>query len=57
MHRDLFEAEHEDLRASFRSWLEKEVVPHDEEWEEAGIVPREVFADAGRHGFLAFEVP
>jgi alkylation response protein AidB-like acyl-CoA dehydrogenase len=55
--RDLFEAEHEELRASFRSWLEKEVVPHDEEWEEAGIVPREVFADAGRHGFLAFEVP
>jgi alkylation response protein AidB-like acyl-CoA dehydrogenase len=55
--RDVFEAEHEELRTSFRAWLDKEVVPHDAEWEEAGIVPREVFADAGRHGFLAFEVP
>jgi alkylation response protein AidB-like acyl-CoA dehydrogenase len=55
--RDLFDAEHEELRVSFRSWLDKEVLPHVAEWEAAGIVPREIFTDAGRHGFLAFEVP
>jgi alkylation response protein AidB-like acyl-CoA dehydrogenase len=57
MRRELYQQEHEELRSSFRSWLEKEVVPHQEEWAAAGIVPRELFADAGRHGFLAFEVP
>ncbi|MDA8046156.1 MAG: acyl-CoA dehydrogenase family protein [Actinomycetota bacterium] len=57
MNRTLFDAEHEALRSSFRSWLEKEVVPHKEEWDAAGIVPRDVFADAGRHGFLGMSVP
>ncbi|MBV9950712.1 MAG: acyl-CoA dehydrogenase family protein [Acidimicrobiia bacterium] len=57
MRRELYQQEHEELRGSFRSWLDKEVVPHQQEWAAAGIVPRELFADAGRHGFLAFEVP
>jgi alkylation response protein AidB-like acyl-CoA dehydrogenase len=55
--RDLFEPEHHDLRASFRAWLEKELVPHQEEWTVAGIVPRSMFAEAGRHGFLGMAIP
>ena len=57
MRRDLFEEEHEALRASFRAWLDKEVVPHHLEWEQAGIVPHELFAAAGRHGFLGMAIP
>jgi alkylation response protein AidB-like acyl-CoA dehydrogenase len=57
MRRDLFEEEHEALRASFRAWLDKEVVPHHLEWEKAGIVPHEVFSAAGRHGFLGMAIP
>jgi alkylation response protein AidB-like acyl-CoA dehydrogenase len=57
MQRELFDPEHDALRASFRSWLDKEVVPHHLEWEQAGIVPREVFAAAGRHGFLGMAIP
>ncbi|MGH9057508.1 MAG: acyl-CoA dehydrogenase family protein [Acidimicrobiales bacterium] len=57
MQRQLFDEEHEQLRASFRAWLDKEVVPHIGEWDAAGIVPREVFASAGSHGFLGFDVP
>jgi alkylation response protein AidB-like acyl-CoA dehydrogenase len=57
MRRDLFEDEHEALRASFRAWLDKEVVPHHQEWEQAGIVPHELFAAAGRHGFLGMAIP
>ncbi|MEY2406786.1 MAG: hypothetical protein QOG39_1702 [Acidimicrobiaceae bacterium] len=57
MQRTLFENEHEQFRASFRRWLDKEVVPHHLEWEEAGIVPREVFQAAGMHGFLGMAVP
>ena len=57
MRRDLFEEEHEALRSSFRAWLDKEVVPHHLEWERAGIVPHELFAAAGRHGFLGMAIP
>ena len=57
MQRELFEDEHEQLRSSFRSWLADEVVPHLDEWDRAGIVPREVFASAGEHGFLGFDIP
>src|ERR1700731_2217364 len=60
MRRSLFEDVHEDFRASFRTFLEREVVGEDGrygDWERAGIVPREVFALAGRGGFLAMAVP
>ncbi|HET6966327.1 MAG TPA: acyl-CoA dehydrogenase family protein [Acidimicrobiales bacterium] len=57
MNRTLLEAEHEALRTSFRAWLEKEVVPHKAEWSAAGIVPRSLFTDAGRHGFLGMAIP
>ncbi|HEV3048342.1 MAG TPA: acyl-CoA dehydrogenase family protein [Solirubrobacteraceae bacterium] len=60
MRRTLFEDLHEDFRASFRTFLEREVIGEQGrygEWERAGIVPREVFAAAGRGGFLAMAVP
>ena len=57
MRRTVFEPEHEDFRESFRRFLEKEVAPHYETFEREGIVPRELFAAAGRHGFLAMAVP
>jgi alkylation response protein AidB-like acyl-CoA dehydrogenase len=57
MERNIFEPEHEALRASFRAWLDKEVVPNYIEWERAGIVPHEVFTAAGSHGFLGMAVP
>jgi alkylation response protein AidB-like acyl-CoA dehydrogenase len=57
MDREIFEPEHEALRASFRAWLHKEVVPHKDEWDAAGIVPRRLFAEAGRHGFLGMAIP
>jgi long-chain-acyl-CoA dehydrogenase len=55
--RTLFDAAHDDFRASFRRFVEKEMVPHHAEWEEAGIMPHEVFAAAGEHGFLGMAVP
>jgi alkylation response protein AidB-like acyl-CoA dehydrogenase len=57
MERDLFEPEHEALRASFRAWLDKEVVPHHLEYEEAGAVPHSLYTDAGSHGFLGMAIP
>ena len=60
MRRELYEDIHEDFRASFRTFLEREVVGEEGrygDWERAGIVPREVFELAGRGGFLAMAVP
>ncbi|MBN1364874.1 MAG: acyl-CoA dehydrogenase family protein [Syntrophaceae bacterium] len=49
--------EHRIFRESLRKFLEKEVVPHIEEWEEAGIVPRSVWKKMGEQGFLCTNVP
>ncbi len=60
MRRSLFEDLHEDFRASFRTFLEREVLGDDGrygEWERNGIVPRDVFAAAGAGGFLGMAVP
>jgi alkylation response protein AidB-like acyl-CoA dehydrogenase len=60
MRRNLFDDIHEDFRESFRTFLEREVIGGEgryEQWERDGIVPREVFALAGRGGFLGMSVP
>jgi len=55
--RTLFDAEHEMFRDSVRSFIDKEVAPHTERWEKAGIVDRELFTRAGASGFLGMAVP
>ena len=57
MGRSLFEDEHDEFRASFRRFVETEMVPRSTEWDEAGIVDRKVFAEAGRNGFLGMAIP
>ncbi len=57
MRRRLFASEHEDFRESVRAFLGKEVVPHLEAWDAAGIVPRELFQTAGAAGFLGMAIP
>jgi acyl-CoA dehydrogenase len=55
--RAIFEDEHNDYRESFATFLQREVVPHFESWEAAGIVPRELYTKLAEHGFLAMAVP
>ncbi|TVR24027.1 MAG: acyl-CoA dehydrogenase [Anaerolineaceae bacterium] len=55
--RTIFEQEHDMFRDAFRRFVEKEVVPHHEKWEEAGVVPRELWLKAGENGFLGMNVP
>lgn len=57
MKRNLFEAEHDMFRDAFRRFVEKEIVPYHEHWEQAGIVPRELWLKAGESGFLGMDVP
>jgi alkylation response protein AidB-like acyl-CoA dehydrogenase len=57
MERTLMEPEHRDFRESFRAFMAAHVAADFKQWEERGIVPRELYREAGRRGFLAFEVP
>ena len=57
LERNVYNADHEQFRAAFRSWLDKEVVPNHEQWEKDGIAPREIWLEAGKHGFLGYHVP
>src|SRR6185295_14514909 len=56
MKRQIYTAEHETFRELARTFLAKEVVPHHEKWEAAGVVDREVWLAAGRAGLLGFFV-
>ena len=45
------------VRESLRRFVENEVVPKAEAWEEQGSVPREVLREMGRLGFLGLRYP
>ena len=47
-----FETEHDLFRKSFRQFVRNEIVPHYNDWERVGITPREIWKQAGAHGFL-----
>jgi acyl-CoA dehydrogenase len=49
--------EHKIFRGAVRKFFEKEVIPHVDAWEEAGIVPKEVWRKMGAQGFLCMQVP
>ena len=53
----IYEQEHEDFRAMARTFMEKEVAPHMEQWEKDGQVSRELWLKAGEQGLLCFDVP
>jgi alkylation response protein AidB-like acyl-CoA dehydrogenase len=57
MERTLFHQDHELFRDSVRGFIAKELAPHHDEWEQAGIVDRDVFRKAGAQGFLGMAVP
>jgi len=57
MKRSLYESDHDAFRESFRKFVEQEIVPHDDQWAKDSIVPRELFATAGKSGFLGIDVP
>ena len=54
----IFTDEHEMFRRSLRSFIEKEIAPHAEEWEKQGGFPyKEVFKQFGELGFLGINLP
>jgi acyl-CoA dehydrogenase len=52
---NIFSPEHEMFRASVGHFVEREAMPHVEEWEAAGRLPRSIWARMGELGFLGLE--
>jgi alkylation response protein AidB-like acyl-CoA dehydrogenase len=52
-----FTSEHELFRKTVRDFAERELLPHQKEWEKAGEFPRDVFRRAGELGFLGVHYP
>lgn len=55
--RELFGEEHESFRDTVRKFIDREIRPFHHQWEEAGIVPREVWLKAGAAGLLCCTIP
>ena len=54
--RTIFSTEHELFRDTVRRFLETEIVPYHEEWEDVRLVPREAWLKAGETGLLGTSV-
>ena len=52
-----FSEDHQSFRASFRAFLEKEVLPHVDSWEEAGEIPRTIYQQMGEMGYFGLGLP
>jgi alkylation response protein AidB-like acyl-CoA dehydrogenase len=52
-----FTEEHDMLRQSIREFVEKELAPHAEEWEEEQMFPNWVFKRMGELGYLGLHFP
>jgi acyl-CoA dehydrogenase len=52
-----FAGEHQELRASIRGFIARELRPHATEWEDARWFPDEVFTTLAGNGFLGLKYP
>lgn len=52
-----FSEDHELFRESLRRFVQEEILPHVEKWEENGETPRSLFEQMGELGFLGAEYP
>jgi alkylation response protein AidB-like acyl-CoA dehydrogenase len=55
--RTLFTPDHDAFRDAFRRFVDKEVAPFHEAWEEAGYVDRALWNKAGANGYLCPTMP
>ena len=54
---DIFSEEHNILRNSVSQFVQKEVIPHADEWREKEEVPRDIWLKMGEQGFLGAYFP
>ena len=57
MQQSLLTEEQKMFREAVKEFLNRDVMPHHEQWEKDGIVSREVWEKAGENGFLCMDAP
>lgn len=57
LQREIFSEDHEIFRRTVRKFLEEEMAPHHEKWENQGYVDRDAWTRAGELGFLCMSMP
>jgi len=55
--RKFFTPDHEQFRDTVRKFIDKEIRPYHYQWEEDGIVPRDLWRKAGETGLLCCSIP
>jgi alkylation response protein AidB-like acyl-CoA dehydrogenase len=55
--RRIFTEEHDQFRATVRRFVETQVRPFHDDWEAEGLVPRQLWKEAGSLGLLCTDVP
>ncbi|WP_210483578.1 acyl-CoA dehydrogenase family protein [Microvirga antarctica] len=57
MQRRIFTSAHEDFRSAVRRFIERDITPRVNDWDDAGIVSRDVWRAIGQMGMLCPDVP
>ncbi|WP_280424711.1 acyl-CoA dehydrogenase family protein [Nocardia carnea] len=57
MQRSLYEADHVDFGASVQDFIDRTIIPRHEQIIENRLIDREIWLEAGKHGFLGLDVP
>ena len=57
MYQEYFAEEHQIFRTSVRKFVEKEIKPHIDQWEDEELFPVELYKKAADAGFLGLEYP
>jgi acyl-CoA dehydrogenase len=54
--RNFFSADHEQFRDTVKKFIDREIAPYHYQWEEDGLVPRELWRKAGETGLLCCSI-
>ena len=57
MNRTLYEPQHLDFGASVSEFIERSILPRHAEIIDNKLIDRDIWIEAGKHGFLGLEVP
>ncbi|HEY1091912.1 MAG TPA: acyl-CoA dehydrogenase family protein [Burkholderiaceae bacterium] len=57
IHRSVYREDHEQFRSTVRRFMERECAPHQEQWNQDGMVSREIWRKAGQEGLLCVTLP
>ncbi len=55
--RNFFNSDHEQFRDTVKKFIDREIAPYHQQWEQDGVVPRALWLKAGETGLLCCSIP